>query len=70
MGKSGGVMPPCIGDLCVNGANAALVSCALRDSKGGFVLSVMAKRGDWRAVAASGERLEPKVYADLAPAGR
>ena len=59
------VMPSRIGDLGVDGADAALVTGALSDRKSGFVLPIVAKGRNARAVATCGERFQSKINADL-----
>ena len=64
------MVAPGVGDLGVDRADAALVSGALRNSKRGFVLAVVAECRDRSPVAACGKRLESEINANLAVAGR
>ncbi|HKJ60388.1 MAG TPA: hypothetical protein VKA94_00130, partial [Hyphomicrobiales bacterium] len=54
-----------VGDLGVDRADAALVSCALLDGKRRLIFSIVAKRGNGRTVAACGQRLQAEINADL-----
>ena len=59
-----------VGDLGVDRANAAFVSCPLRNGKRGLVLAIVAKCRDGRAIAQRGERLKPEIDANAPVAGR
>jgi len=63
------MMTPRIGDLGMDRADAALVSCALSLGKRDFVSTIMLQRRDFGPVAARGERLETEVNTHLAVAG-
>lgn len=62
------MVPPRVGDLGVDGANAALVASPLRDGKSGFVLAIVLQGRNARAITARRKRLKAEVYPDLAVA--
>ena len=58
------------GDLGVDRADTALVSCALCNGKRGLVFAVVAQSGNGRSIAQRGERLKTKIDANAPVAGR